>query len=82
MAQAKKALGRNPKKQARAAAPPRTTPKAYPNYINGEWVASRSGEWFENVNPADTRDCVGRFPLSTREDIERAVGAADRKSVV
>src|SRR5919202_3398455 len=77
MAQAKKALGRNSKKQARAGgAQPRTTPKAYPNYIGGEWVASDSGEWFENVNPADTRDCVGRFPLSTREDIERAVEAA------
>src|SRR6058998_569383 len=77
MAQAKKALGRNSKKNGRAGGTQqRTTPKAYPNYINGEWVASRSGEWFENVNPADTRDCVGRFPLSTREDIERAVGAA------
>src|ERR1043166_7520200 len=76
MAQAKKALGKNAKKHARASAHPRTTPKAYPNYINGEWVASRSGEWFENVNPADTRDCVGRFPLSTAEDINRAVEAA------
>src|SRR2546423_13038706 len=77
MAQAKKALGRNSKKNGRASgAHPRTTPKAYPNYIGGEWVASQSGEWFENVNPADTRDCVGRFPLSTAEDIERAVAAA------
>src|SRR6184192_1105658 len=76
MAQAKKALGRNSKKNGRAIAHPRTTPKAYPNYIGGEWVASRSGEWFENVNPADTRDRVGRFPLSTAADISRAVGAA------
>src|SRR5205814_1077251 len=77
MAQAKKALGRNSKKNGRAGGTqPRTTPKAYPNYIGGEWVASQSGEWFENVNPADTRDCVGRFPLSTAEDIEHAVAAA------
>src|SRR5919199_1954733 len=76
MAQAKKALGRGAKKQGRAAAQPRTTPKTYPNYIGGEWVPSRSGEWFENLNPADTRDCVGRFPLSTAEDIGRAVEAA------
>src|SRR2546421_10658697 len=76
MAQAKKALGKNPKKQVRANAQPRTTPKAYPNYIGGEWVASQSGEWFENVNPADTRDCVGRFPLSTAADIGRAVASA------
>src|ERR671931_2440832 len=82
MAQAKKALGRSSKKQGRAAAQARTAPKAYPNYIGGEWVASGSGEWFENINPANTRDVVGRFPLSTAEDIERAVeaarGAADR----
>src|SRR5205814_1669790 len=77
MAQAKKALGRNSKKNGRAGGTqPRTTPKAYPNYIGGEWVASQSGEWFENVNPADTRDCVGRFPLSTAADIGRAVASA------
>src|SRR5213080_1176990 len=77
MAQAKKALGRNSKKSVRAGgAQPRTTPKAYPNYIGGEWVASGSGEWFENANPADTRDRVGRFPASTAEDVERAVAAA------
>ena len=77
MAQAKKALGKTPKNNRRAAAAqPRTAPKTYPNYINGEWVASASGDWFDNVNPADTRDVVGRFPLSTAEDIELAVGAA------
>src|ERR1051326_84335 len=78
MAQAKKALGKSPKKKNRRAADaqPRTVPKTYPNYINGEWVASASGDWFENFNPADTREVVGRFPLSTAEDIELAVGAA------
>src|SRR5947209_5367038 len=78
MAQAKKALGRGAKKSRRAASSTqaRTVPKTYPNYINGEWVASASGDWFENVNPADARDVVGRFPLSTAEDIELAVGAA------
>src|SRR5919199_71279 len=76
MAQAKKALGRGAKKQGRAAAQPRTTPKTYPNYIGGEWVPSQSGEWFENTTPADTRDVIGRFPVSTREDVEAAVGAA------
>ena len=42
------------------------------NYINGEWVGSQSGEMFENINPADTRDIVGRFPLSTSEDVNAA----------
>ncbi len=55
---------------------PRTAVKTYDNYINGEWVPSASGETFENANPADTRDLVGRFPLSTAEDINRAVEAA------
>jgi alpha-ketoglutaric semialdehyde dehydrogenase len=75
MAQAKKALG---KKNARktAAATTRTATKTYHNYIGGQWVASTSGEWFENRNPADTRDLVGRFPLSTREDVDAAVEAA------
>src|SRR5829696_7555625 len=73
MAQAKKALGKSRKKGGAAA---RTGVKKYPNYVGGEWVASRSGEWFEDVNPADTRDVIGRFPVSTREDVEAAVGAA------
>ncbi|HKQ53978.1 MAG TPA: aldehyde dehydrogenase family protein, partial [Pyrinomonadaceae bacterium] len=71
MAQAKKALS---KKNARKTAAPAT--KTYHNYIGGQWVASASGEWFENRNPADTRDLVGRFPLSTKEDVDRAVEAA------
>src|SRR3954468_1412994 len=73
MAQAKKALGKGQKKGGAAA---RTSVKKYPNYIGGEWVAASSGEWFEDVNPADTRDVVGRFPVSTREDVVAAVGAA------
>jgi aldehyde dehydrogenase (NAD+) len=73
MAQSKKALGKSQKKGGAAS---RTGVKKYPNYIGGEWVASQSGEWFEDVSPADTRDLVGRFPVSTREDVEAAVGAA------
>ena len=46
------------------------------NYIAGEWVAPRSGRYIENRNPADTRELVGRFPASSAEDVERAVGVA------
>ncbi len=46
------------------------------NYIAGQWVASRSGRTFRNLNPADTRDCVGEFPLSSAEDVALAVEAA------
>jgi len=48
----------------------------YYNYIGGEWTKSASGEYFENTNPADTSDVVGRFPLSNEEDVNRAVEAA------
>ncbi len=50
--------------------------KKYHNYIGGKWVGSASGEWFDNVNPADTGDIVGRFPKSNAEDVDRAVAAA------
>jgi acyl-CoA reductase-like NAD-dependent aldehyde dehydrogenase len=72
MAQAKKALS---KKNSRKTVT-RPATKTYHNYIGGQWVASASGEWFENANPADTRDLVGRFPLSTAEDVGLAVDAA------
>lgn len=50
--------------------------QTYKNYIGGEWVKSASGEYFENLNPADTSDVVGRFPRSTKEDVDAAVAAA------
>src|SRR5215204_5394026 len=50
--------------------------KTYHNYIGGEWVKSSSGEWFDNVNPADTSDLVGRFPKSNAEDMNNAIAAA------
>src|ERR1700730_18977883 len=85
MAQAKRALSKSRKKrkvpQASAngssqKSAPRPTVKTYHNYIGGKWVPSASGETFENVHPADTRDVVRRFPLSTNEDIYAAVNAA------
>jgi acyl-CoA reductase-like NAD-dependent aldehyde dehydrogenase len=75
MAQAKKAIAKNNSKQGPKTAT-RTTVKTYQNYINGKWVGSASGEMFENINPADNRDIIGRFPLSTNDDIYAAVNAA------
>ena len=54
----------------------KTSVKKYHNYIDGEWVKSSSGEWFDNVNPADTTDIVGWFPASNEEDVNAAVEAA------
>jgi alpha-ketoglutaric semialdehyde dehydrogenase len=52
--------------------------KTFKNFIAGRWVAPASGEHFENVNPADTSDVVGRFPLSTKADVDLAVASAQR----
>ena len=45
--------------------------KKFSNYIGGKWVAPESGEYFENHNPADRDDVVGKFPLSDRRDVDR-----------
>ena len=52
--------------------------KTFKNFIAGKWVEPASGAYFENVNPADTSDVIGRFPLSTREDVNCAVKSAKR----
>src|SRR5437773_2236563 len=48
----------------------------YKNYINGEWVKPAHGEHFENRNPANTTEIIGRFPRSGSEDVDNAVAAA------
>ncbi len=48
------------------------------NYIDGQWAAGRSGETFENRNPADQDDLLGYFQASTAEDARQAIAAADR----
>jgi len=48
----------------------------YKNYIGGQWVKSKSGETFENRNPANTDEVVGIFQKSTPEDVDDAVAAA------
>lgn len=50
--------------------------KVYKNYINGKWVSSSSGETFENVNPANRNEVLGRFQKSNKKDVEKAVAAA------
>jgi alpha-ketoglutaric semialdehyde dehydrogenase len=55
-----------------------TQTRVFKNFIDGEWVESASGETFENRNPADTRDLVGIFQKSNKEDVNAAVDAAKR----
>ena len=45
------------------------------NYVNGEWVASKSTELLDVVNPATT-EVMARVPLSTAEEVEMAIQAA------
>jgi len=52
--------------------------RVYKNLIDGEWVDSASGETFENISPADTRDVVGIFQKSVKADVDAAVDAAKR----
>jgi aldehyde dehydrogenase (NAD+) len=52
------------------------TDEAFGNYIDGKWMPAASGKTFENHNPADTSDLVGRFADSDPGDLERAVASA------
>src|SRR5579862_5560105 len=62
--------------QSGAAIQTSTQPRTYKNFINGEWVESRTGKTFENLNPADTREVVGVFQKSDKRDVDVAIDAA------
>src|SRR2546429_5631561 len=51
-------------------------PRIFKNFINGEWVESRSGKTYEDRNPANSDELVGMFVASTDEDVDAAVEAA------
>jgi aldehyde dehydrogenase (NAD+) len=63
---------------AQTATPTQGSAKLYKNFIDGEWVEASTGETFENINPADTREVVGIFQKSGAADVEAAVDAAQR----
>jgi malonate-semialdehyde dehydrogenase (acetylating)/methylmalonate-semialdehyde dehydrogenase len=42
------------------------------NYVNGEWVASKSTKTLDVVNPATT-EVLARVPMSTREEVEETI---------
>ncbi len=52
--------------------------ETYGNLIDGEWHSARSGRTFDDLNPADTRDVVGRLAASEAQDVDDAVAAAAR----
>jgi aldehyde dehydrogenase (NAD+) len=52
-------------------------PPTFKLFIAGRWVESVDGRTFESVNPADTRDVIGRFQAGGPADVAMAVRAAD-----
>ncbi|HZE87988.1 MAG TPA: aldehyde dehydrogenase family protein, partial [Verrucomicrobiae bacterium] len=54
------------------------SPRTYTNFIDGAWTESTTRETFENRNPADRDDLVGRFQKSGPEDVNRAVASAKK----
>jgi acyl-CoA reductase-like NAD-dependent aldehyde dehydrogenase len=54
----------------------------FKNFIAGQWVAPSTGDYFQNLNPADNSDVVGRFPLSGPEEVDAAQGLISAGSPV
>jgi aldehyde dehydrogenase (NAD+) len=44
--------------------------------VNGQLTEAKDGATYESRNPAWLDDCVGEFPLSTKEDVHAALHAA------
>ena len=49
----------------------------YGNYIGGEWVEPKRGQYFENTSPVNGK-VFAEIPRSTSEDIDRALDAAHK----
>ncbi len=45
------------------------------NYVNGEWVKSKSEEVIDVINPA-TQKTLAKVPMSTKEEVSEAIKAA------
>jgi aldehyde dehydrogenase (NAD+) len=54
-----------------------SAPKKYKLYIDGEWVDSVSGETFASDNPASPRQILGTFQKGCKEDVDKAIEAAE-----
>ncbi len=55
-----------------------TMTDTFKNFIGGAWVEPSTGAYFENRNPANWDDLIGRFPESGVADVRRAVESARR----
>ena len=52
-------------------------PETFRNFVGGRWTASRSGETFDNENPAIKGSSIGLFQSSAPADIDEAIAVAD-----
>ena len=52
------------------------TTKQYPMFIGNDACAASNGAWIETINPS-TGTVIGSFPAGTRDDVNRAVEAAE-----
>lgn len=52
--------------------------KTFQNFIGGQWIAPSTANYFENRNPADHHDLIGKFPASGADDVNAAVASAMR----
>lgn len=50
--------------------------KRFHNFIAGKWCEAKSGQTFENRNPANWSEVLGIFPKSGKEDVDEAVRSA------
>ena len=52
--------------------------ETFKNFVGGRWKASRTGQTFENENPASTGSNLGFFQSSDANDVDEAIGEAER----
>lgn len=52
--------------------------KRFQNFIAGRWCGAKSGQTFENRNPANWSEVLGIFPKSGKEDVNEAVRSAQK----
>ncbi|WP_261133499.1 alpha-ketoglutaric semialdehyde dehydrogenase GucD [Bacillus sp. Marseille-Q3570] len=52
-----------------------TIVKDYLNYVDGEWISTKTNKSEKSYNPANTSEIVGTYQLSCEEDVDKAVEA-------
>lgn len=50
--------------------------KTLDNFIGGKWVPASTDDALDDVNPADPSDVLAKVPMSSSDDVDRAITAA------